>query len=66
LLATMTGTILGITTFVAIGASISVDEFIKNGVTIDAINGKFILLSVFIFLASLATSKFLRQPKKLS
>lgn len=57
LLGTITGTLLGITTFVSIGASLSVEEFIKNGITAEAIDGKFILLSAVIFALSLIVSK---------
>jgi len=57
LFGTITGTLLGITTFVSIGASLSVEEFIKNGITAEAIDGKFILLSAVIFALSLVVSK---------
>ena len=60
-IATILGTILGTATFVAIGASLSVEEFTKNGVTVDAIDTKFILLSVLIFLASLGVSKIIQK-----
>jgi pyruvate/2-oxoglutarate dehydrogenase complex dihydrolipoamide dehydrogenase (E3) component/uncharacterized membrane protein YdjX (TVP38/TMEM64 family) len=59
--ATILGTILGIATFVAIGASLSVEEFIENGITADAIDGTFIILSVVIFLVSLGVSKFIQK-----
>lgn len=59
--ATILGTILGIATFVAIGASLSVEEFIENGITADAIDSTFILLSAVIFLVSLGVSKFVQK-----
>ena len=62
IIATIVGSILGITTFVAIGASISVDEFKTNGITTSAINGSFLILSALIFVISLAVAKYL--PKK--
>ena len=65
LLGTITGTLLGITTFVSIGASLSVEEFILNGITAEAIDGKFILLSAIIFLLSLVVSRVInKQPIK--
>lgn len=65
LLATMLGTLLGITTFVAIGASISVEEFAKNGITADAINLNFILISLAIFIASHIAAEYIKRKKKL-
>ena len=65
LLATMIGTILGITTFVSIGTSISLEEFIENGITAMAIDAKFIFLSVVLFLASIGVSKFLKKRNHL-
>lgn len=59
--ATILGTILGIATFVSIGASLSVEEFIENGITTDAIDSTFILLSAVIFLLSLGVSKFIQK-----
>ncbi|HMO77812.1 MAG TPA: FAD-dependent oxidoreductase [Candidatus Paceibacterota bacterium] len=61
LLATIIGTLLGIATFVAIGASLSLDEFIENGITADAINPNFIFLSILIFVVSLVIAKFLKR-----
>jgi pyruvate/2-oxoglutarate dehydrogenase complex dihydrolipoamide dehydrogenase (E3) component/uncharacterized membrane protein YdjX (TVP38/TMEM64 family) len=61
ILATIIGTVLGITTFVAIGASLSVEEFAANGITGDAIEAKFIIFSVAIFITSLAVSKLLKK-----
>lgn len=61
LLATIIGTVLGIATFVAVGASVSVEEFAKNGITAGAIDSRFILLSVIIFLLSLGISKIIKK-----
>ncbi|MEZ4194782.1 MAG: FAD-dependent oxidoreductase [Candidatus Paceibacterota bacterium] len=61
LTATFVGTLLGIATFVAIGASLSVEEFIKNGITTEAIDSKFLLLSLAIFITSIIISKFLKK-----
>ena len=61
LLATIVGTILGITTFVSLGASLSLDEFIKTGITTDAIDSKFILLSFVLFATSFLISKMLQR-----
>jgi pyruvate/2-oxoglutarate dehydrogenase complex dihydrolipoamide dehydrogenase (E3) component/uncharacterized membrane protein YdjX (TVP38/TMEM64 family) len=64
LLATMLGTILGITTFVSIGASISLADFLEHGITTMAINAKFIFLSIVLFFASIAVSKFLKKKSQ--
>ncbi len=66
LLATMVGTLLGIATFVAIGASISVEEFAKSGVTVDAINLNFILISLAIFIASHVVAEIVKRKQKLA
>ena len=59
--ATILGTLLGIVTFVSIGASLSVEEFSKNGISTEAIDSKFIILSVVIFIASLVVAKFMKR-----
>ena len=64
LTATIVGTLLGIATFVAIGASISVEEFKTNGISAGAINSTFLLLSALIFITSLGIAKFLAQKNK--
>jgi pyruvate/2-oxoglutarate dehydrogenase complex dihydrolipoamide dehydrogenase (E3) component/uncharacterized membrane protein YdjX (TVP38/TMEM64 family) len=61
LLATIIGTLLGIATFVAIGASVSIEEFAQNGISASAIDSRFILLSVIIFLLSLGVSKIIKK-----
>jgi len=62
-LATFIGILPGLTTFVALGAAISVDEFRTNGLSFDAFNPKFIALSIFIFISSLLLSRWLRRFK---
>ena len=59
--ATIIGSLLGITTFVAIGASISIDEFRTNGITANAINITFLILSAVIFVASLLIARVLKK-----
>ena len=59
-LATIIGTLRGIATFVTIGASLDVETFIKDGLTVSAIDTKFIVLSVLIFLTSLGIVKLLK------
>ncbi len=61
MIATILGTLLGITTFVSIGASLSVEEFTKNGISADAIDTKFIILSVVIFVTSLVVAKVMKR-----
>ena len=62
ILATIIGTLLGIATFVAIGASVSVEEFAQHGISASAIDSHFILLSIFIFLLSFGVSKIIKKP----
>ena len=61
LLATCLGTLLGIATFVSIGASLSIETFIREGITINAIDTKFVVLSVIIFLASFGAARFFKR-----
>jgi pyruvate/2-oxoglutarate dehydrogenase complex dihydrolipoamide dehydrogenase (E3) component/uncharacterized membrane protein YdjX (TVP38/TMEM64 family) len=61
IIATIIGTLLGIATFVSIGASLSVEQFAKNGFSTDAINSKFLLMSAGIFLLSVIVSKLLKK-----
>ncbi|MCA9360487.1 FAD-dependent oxidoreductase, partial [Candidatus Kaiserbacteria bacterium] len=61
LLATFVGTLLGIATFVSIGASLNIDVFRENGFSTDVIDDKFILISVVIFVASVGVSKLLKR-----
>ncbi|MFN3188326.1 MAG: TVP38/TMEM64 family protein [Candidatus Paceibacteria bacterium] len=62
--ATIIGTLLGTTTFVAIGAAISVEEFIENGVSTNVIDARFITLSVGILLLSIIIAGLIRSYKK--
>jgi pyruvate/2-oxoglutarate dehydrogenase complex dihydrolipoamide dehydrogenase (E3) component/uncharacterized membrane protein YdjX (TVP38/TMEM64 family) len=59
--ATIIGTILGIATFVAIGASISIEDFKQSGFSTDVIDVRFILLSVIIFLSSIGIAKIMKR-----
>ena len=63
IIATIIGTLLGIATFVSIGASLSVEEFKASGLNTNIIDEKFLFLSVIVFIASIIVSKFLnRKP----
>ncbi len=61
LLATFIGTLLGIATFVALGASISIEEFTRNGITLDVINPTFLVISAFIFVVSFVVATLIRR-----
>lgn len=63
LTATILGTLLGTATFVLVGASISIETFITEGITVNAIDVRFILLSAVIFIGSLVASKILQRKK---
>jgi uncharacterized membrane protein YdjX (TVP38/TMEM64 family) len=60
-LGTLVGTILGIVTFVAIGASVSVSEFKAHGISIHAVNSTYLLLSAGIFIVSLVIARLLKR-----
>jgi uncharacterized membrane protein YdjX (TVP38/TMEM64 family) len=60
-LATLIGIMPGLTTFVALGAAVDIDEFQMNGLTFDAFNPKFLALSAVIFIVSLFLSKLLKR-----
>ena len=60
-LATFVGTLLGIATFVAIGASLSVTEFQAHGMNVHAINSSYLLLSAGIFVASIVIARLLKR-----
>lgn len=62
--ATFIGTLLGIATFVSVGASLNIDELRMEGLTADVINLEFIGLSVLIFVVSIGISKVLKRWKK--
>ena len=57
------GTLLGIATFVSIGASLNVDSFRKSGFSTDVIDGKFIVISIAVFIISLGLSRALKRWK---
>jgi uncharacterized membrane protein YdjX (TVP38/TMEM64 family) len=59
--ATVIGTLLGIATFVSLGASLSIEEFTQHGFSTDVINGTFLLTSAAIFITSLAIAKLLKN-----
>ncbi|MFT7506968.1 MAG: pyruvate/2-oxoglutarate dehydrogenase complex dihydrolipoamide dehydrogenase (E3) component [Acidimicrobiales bacterium] len=59
-LATVIGIMPGLTTFVALGAAVDIEEFQMNGLTFDALDPKFLALSATIFIVSLLLSKFLK------
>lgn len=61
IVATFVGTLLGITTFVAIGAAVSIEEFRTNGISADTINGTFLLFSAGIFATSLIIARLLKK-----
>jgi pyruvate/2-oxoglutarate dehydrogenase complex dihydrolipoamide dehydrogenase (E3) component/uncharacterized membrane protein YdjX (TVP38/TMEM64 family) len=62
--ATLIGILPGMTTFVALGAAIDLEEFQKTGITFDAFDPRFLALSVVIFIASILLSKYLKKHKK--
>lgn len=59
--ATLLGTLLGIATFVSIGASISVEGFRTNGFSTEVIDAKLLVLSALIFIVSILLSRFLKR-----
>lgn len=61
--ATIIGTLLGIITFVSIGASLSLTEFLDNGISFNVIDMKFILFSIIVFVVSLVLAKYLKKQK---
>lgn len=61
--ATLIGIMPGLTTFVALGAAIDINEFQENGLSFDAFDPKFLALSVTVFIVSLAISKALKRWK---
>ncbi len=69
LIATVIGTILGIATFVSVGASLDIRELRSTGLTVEAIDASFLILSASIFVISIGVSRYLKQrgiKKKLS
>lgn len=63
LLATFVGTLLGIATFVSVGASLDVNVFRENGLTPDVIDWRFGVLSAVIFAVSIGASKIFKRWK---
>jgi pyruvate/2-oxoglutarate dehydrogenase complex dihydrolipoamide dehydrogenase (E3) component/uncharacterized membrane protein YdjX (TVP38/TMEM64 family) len=61
--ATLIGIMPGLTTFVALGAAVDLEEFQMTGLSFDAFDPKFLALSVVIFIVSLMLSKFLKRWK---
>ena len=61
--ATIIGTLLGIVTFVSIGASISIEEFKVNGIGTQAIDGTFLLISAAVFIMSLGIAQIVKQKQ---
>ena len=62
-LATLIGIMPGLTVFVLLGSSISIDEFKMDGLSFNAFDPKFVALSVGIFIASIVLSKVLKKWK---
>lgn len=62
-LATLIGIMPGLTVFVLLGASLDLEEFKMDGLTFDALDPRFLALSVSIFVASLGLSKLLKRWK---
>jgi len=59
--ATLIGIMPGVTTFVALGAALDLEHFSANGLTFDAFDPRFLILSVGIFVVSLGLSRFLKH-----
>jgi pyruvate/2-oxoglutarate dehydrogenase complex dihydrolipoamide dehydrogenase (E3) component/uncharacterized membrane protein YdjX (TVP38/TMEM64 family) len=59
--ATIIGTLLGIATFVAIGAAVSIEDFTQNGITAGAIDSTFLLLSALVFIISIGIARLLKK-----
>lgn len=60
-LATLIGILPGLTTFVALGASLSIEDYMEHGLTFMAFNSWYLVLSIFVFVASLLLSRSLRR-----
>jgi pyruvate/2-oxoglutarate dehydrogenase complex dihydrolipoamide dehydrogenase (E3) component/membrane protein DedA with SNARE-associated domain len=59
--ATLIGIMPGLTTFVALGAALDLEQFSANGLTFDAFDPRFLALSVAIFIGSLGLSRLLKR-----
>lgn len=64
LLATCIGTLLGIATFVSLGASLNLETIKQTGIDASVIDGKFLLLSAVIFIASLVVAKIIPRMRE--
>tara|TARA_B100000508_G_scaffold31981_1_gene24592 strand:+ start:31473 stop:33551 length:2079 start_codon:yes stop_codon:yes gene_type:complete len=61
--ATLIGIMPGLTTFVALGAAVDLEQFKMEGLTFDAFDPKYLALSATIFIVSLFISRFLKRWK---
>jgi len=59
--ATFVGIILGTATFVSIGASLNLEEFIANGVSVDLLEPRLLALSAAICITSLIVARGLKR-----
>ncbi len=59
--ATFIGIMPGLTTFVALGAAVNIEEFKMEGLTFNVFDPKFLVLSVAIFVVSLILSRSLKR-----
>jgi len=59
--ATLIGIMPGLTTFVALGAAVDLEEFQMNGLSFNAFDPKFLALSIIIFVVSLIFSRMLKR-----
>jgi len=59
--ATLIGIMPGVTTFVALGAALDLQHLKENGLTFDAFDPRFLVLSVVIFIVSLGLSRILKR-----
>lgn len=64
--ATLIGIMPGLTTFVALGAAVDIETFKMEGLTFNAFDPKFVLLSIGIFIVSFIVSRFLKRWKAAS
>lgn len=51
----------GLTTFVALGSALNLEEFTENGLTFDAFDPRFLTVSVMLFVLSLFLPKILKR-----
>lgn len=62
-LATLIGILPGLTTFVALGAALDLEEFRANGLSFDALDVRYLAVAVIIFTVSLVLSRLLKKWK---